>query len=157
MIAFRNLRTGFIAAAAFLLVQGQAVIEARETITEAMAYEMRALALENLPFLMCSEGKLCAPATERELKQPPISIEDTRRAMSTGVVSGIAEKCGVDWNKNFFAPLMRHFRHQVRMNERQLALIAFVHGVQQSRALKSATNDVCTPAMKERLSTPVTR
>jgi hypothetical protein len=153
----RSLSSGLIAAAIFFLLQGQAKLEANERIIEAMAHEMRALALENLPSLRCSDGKSCAPATESELKHPPISVEDTRRAMSIGLVSGIAEKCGLDWNKNFFAPLMRHFRYQVRMNERQLALIAFVHGVQQSRAFKSATNDICTPAMKERLSNSVAR
>jgi len=155
--SLRKLGIGLIAAATFLLAQGKDRLEAEERITEAMAHEMRALALENLHSLMCSEGKLCMPATENELKHPPISIEDTRRAMSIGIISGVAEKCGVDWNKNFFAPLMRHFRHQVHMDERQLALIAFVHGVQQVRAFKSATNDICTPAMKERLSNPVVR
>ncbi len=124
-------------------------------VTEADAQQALTLALKNIHKGMCGHQKLCAPATDDELARPPVSIDDTRRAMTVGAFSGMAEKCSLDWENNFFKPMMAHFRHKAQFSPRQLALIATVHGIQQSVTLRSVTADSCTPERKRLLSKPI--
>ena len=39
----------------------------------------------------------CAPATDEEKANPPVTLEDARRAMKVGLLAGTAEFCGLDW------------------------------------------------------------
>ena len=127
-----------------------------KTLTEADAQRVLTLALKNIHKALCGHQKMCAPTTDNELAHPPVSMDDARRAMTVGLFSGVAETCGLDWENNFFKPLMAHFRHTAQFNPRQLALIATVHGIQQSVTLRSFTPEFCTPEMKRFLSKPIT-
>ncbi len=124
----------------------------KETLTDATVLEALTIALKSIHKGLCEKDTLCAAATEAELKKPPVSIEHARDAMTIGTVSGVAERCGIDWQSNFFLPMMQRFRHQVGLNQRQLTLIAMVHGMQQSMAFRSAANDICSAEMKNLLS-----
>jgi len=134
--------------------QPHPALAVNEQFTEAQARDALTLALKNIHRSFCSE-KPCEPATEDELRSPPLSIKDAQKVMTIGLLSGVAERCGLDWSQNFFVPLMWHFRHVVRMNNRQLALIAMLHGMEQGAAFKLATDDMCTPELKGRLSKSV--
>ena len=124
-------------------------------VTEADAQQALTLALKNIHKGVCGHQEMCAPTTDGELARPPVLIDDTRRTMTVGVFSGMAEKCGLDWENNFFKPMMAHFRHKAQFSPRQLALIATVHGLQQSVTLRSVTADSCTPERKRLLSKPI--
>ena len=126
-----------------------------ELVTETDAQRALTLALKNIHNAVCGHQKKCAPTTDNELAHPPVSIDDARRAMTVGVFSGVAEKCGLEWENSYFRPLMAHFRHTAQFNPRQLALIATVHGIQQSVAHRSVTADFCTPERKRLLSKPI--
>jgi hypothetical protein len=48
--------------------------------------------------------------------------------------------------------MMAHFRHSVRLSERQLAILALVHGIALGTASKGLRADACTPEVMKRLS-----
>jgi hypothetical protein len=73
----------------------------------------------------------CAPATDEEKAKPPISIEGARQAMKVGLMSGVAEFCGIDWRKRIFFPYMIHQSRVQKLNERQLAMVSILLGTMQ--------------------------
>lgn len=90
------------------------------------------LLLSNIHQMRCGDGA-CSAATAEEMEKLPISDEDAGRAFSRGIISGVAELCGVDWQRRNFGPMMAYWRHQRKMSERQLALIAGMHGLAMSQ------------------------
>jgi hypothetical protein len=122
-----------------------------QAATDGQVRELLDLALRNISRARCDNEKPCKPATEDELRSPPVSMEEARRAAQTGVLSALAEKCG-DPDQKFFRAMMAHFRQSVRLNERQLALLALVHGIQLGSFTKILPANACTPQIRELLS-----
>lgn len=112
------------------------------------------LALKNIQDARCQQDKLCAPATPKELKQPPITIAEGRVAMAQGIVSAFAEHCGLDWKTRSFLPMADYRRDQLKMGERAMALIALMHSISQSHqlaAFKDAKLGPCSDALRAQL------
>jgi hypothetical protein len=121
-------------------------------VTDERIRDLLMTALRGIQIGLCDRSKRCEPATEAELKTPPVLIEDARKADEIGFLSGIAQKCGLDWSGKLFHPMMRNFRQKVRLNERQLTLIAMVHGIEQNLTFNGLAQDACTPELHQRLS-----
>jgi hypothetical protein len=89
------------------------------------------LALQNIQRALCGDRRPCPPATPEEFANPPIAMEHARAIVLTGTRTALADWCGLDWQQRSFLPMMRHYRHVLRFNERQMSLVALVHGIQQ--------------------------
>lgn len=95
------------------------------------------LGVENFQRLKCDGNRFCPPATPEERASPPLSLAEARAIMQRGVLSGLAEHCGLDWQRRNFAPMMDYWRASMKKSERQMALVGFLHGVMQ-QALHSS-------------------
>ena len=89
------------------------------------------LALKNMQRALCEDRKPCPPATPEEFENPPISMEHARAIVLTGTRTALANWCGLDWQRRSYLPMMRHYRHTLRFNERQMPLVGLLHGIQQ--------------------------
>lgn len=87
------------------------------------------IALDSLKDARCEKGERCAPATEAEKKNPPLTLAETSQVVGRGIFSGGAAYCGMDWQKRNFEPMMAYWRNEKKKNDRQLALIAIIHGI----------------------------
>jgi hypothetical protein len=74
---------------------------------------------------------LCTPATDEEKANPPVMLEDARRAMRVGLLSGTAEFCGLDWQSRIFLPFMAHQHRTLKLSARQIAIVSMLHGTMQ--------------------------
>lgn len=86
-------------------------------------------ALANISKIACSEGKACTPATDAEKKNPPLSLSETSQVFGRGIFSGGAAYCGMNWQTRNYEPMMAYWRKEMKKNDRQLALIALIHGI----------------------------
>ena len=73
----------------------------------------------------------CAPATVEEKANPPVALEDARRAMKVGLLAGTAEFCGLDWQSRIFLPFMAHQHRTLKLSPRQIAIVSMLHGTMQ--------------------------
>ena len=105
------------------------------------------LALQDIQRARCENGRSCAPATDVELSNPPISIAEARGILSRGVLSASAQVCGLDWQMRNFGPMMVYWRSQ-KKSERQMALIALLHGIMQSQVVKILADQGCTETIR---------
>ncbi|MFC4174684.1 hypothetical protein ACFOYU_21965 [Microvirga sp. GCM10011540] len=114
--------------------------------------ELLELALRFISRARCENDQPCKPATEQEMRTPPVAMSHAREAVRTGFLSAVAEKCGLDYGEKFFLPMMSHFRRSVGLNERQLAILGLMHGIELGSSSKSLPKDACSPEMKRLLS-----
>jgi len=73
----------------------------------------------------------CAPATDAEKANPPVTLEDARRAMKVGFLAGTAEFCGLDWQSRIFLPFLAHQHRTLKLSARQIAIVSMLHGTMQ--------------------------
>ena len=88
-------------------------------------------ALDRFGRLRCENLEPCAPATAAERKNPPLSIAEARAIMNRGILSGAALRCGLDWQRRNFMPMMAYWRYDMKKTERQMALVGALHGIMQ--------------------------
>ena len=81
--------------------------------------------------------------------KPPISRADARRITASATLSALAEKCGLPWDRQVYLPLMRHYRHVVKLNEEQMKLLGIVYGWQQGSVLQAIGGEPCTAQVRE--------
>lgn len=125
-----------IIAASFLLLSSVVLAAAQSAAPksrEELMNNVLQTALANITKVACSEGKPCAPATDAEKKNPPLSLSETSQVFGRGIFSGGAAYCGLDWQKRNYEPMMVYWKNDAKKNERQLALIALVHGIAKDR------------------------
>jgi hypothetical protein len=116
------------------------------------------IALQNIQRALCEDLKPCAPATPEELANPPISIEHARAIVLSGARTGLANWCGLDGKQRNYFPMMRHYRHVLRFNERQMALVGILHGIQVGtleRQLKA--KGACDPATRDKIEAQLSK
>ena len=108
------------------------------------------LALDNMTRARCENMQPCAAATAEERANPPLTIAEAGTVMHRGVLSATGEHCGLDWQGRNFNPMMSYWRHKMKKNERQLAIISLLHGIMQGM-VKPNSQMVCTAQMRENL------
>ncbi|MDX2263531.1 MAG: hypothetical protein NW215_00975 [Hyphomicrobiales bacterium] len=120
---------------AFLSFVGAAAAQAEGPGAMADAHVRRALmlVLKQIHLAQCGDGKRCEPATSEEYDTPPIPLAVARRIIQTGVSSGAAQWCGIDWQATIFVPMMSRLREGENWSDRQLAIAALMHGVYQGQ------------------------
>jgi hypothetical protein len=106
---------------------------------DAAVRKVLMLALDNIHRGRCEGAQPCAPATAEEKANPPITIDEARLIIRRGALSAAAEHCGLDWRATNFAPMMAYWRSTMSKNERQMALIALVHGIMQGISKQTVT------------------
>src|SRR5262245_27485197 len=129
---------------------------ARSTLSDDQVRRILMLALDNISRLRCDNEQPCAPATAEQKANPPLTIAEARAIMQRGVLSGLGEYCGLDWDKQDFEPMMVHWRHDLKKNERQMALVAMLHGIMQGMTSKSAGKTACTEQQRQNVGRQLT-
>jgi hypothetical protein len=121
-------------------------------IPDAVVSRMVELGLQNIHRGLCGGLNGCAPATPEEYRLPPITPGQARVAILAGTQSAVARWCGLDADRRSIAPTMRLVRQKFRLDERQVALIAIIHGIQQSMVAEQLkTRGECDAATRNRL------
>jgi hypothetical protein len=101
--------------------------------------------------LRLGDGNFVPPETPEELKAPVIPYEDSRRVVNRGILSAMAEFCGLDWQHESFIPFMKQERARKRWSGKQIAFIGGLHGVTQNGILKSLeTKGACPPPFRQK-------
>src|SRR5512145_2713594 len=122
------------------------------TVPDEVVQSLLELALKNIHKAACDGFNACAPTTPEELEFPPITLEQARSAVLAGTRTALAHWCGLDGNRRSVLPMTRHLRKAMRFNNRQVALMAVIHGIQQSAmAEQLKAQGSCDPATRARL------
>ena len=109
-------------------------------------------AMRNIEYAKCG-GAPCAPATEEELANPPLSIAEARRAMDAALESAGWRWCGIANRGRLFDAFMRDARNVLKYDVRKRNLLALVHGnteVEAERAFDRRGRP-CPPQTKKKL------
>jgi hypothetical protein len=106
--------------------------EAPQALPDAVVRKMIELGLQNIQRATCDGFNDCAPASPSEFEFPPLTLDQARSAMLVGTRTALAHWCGLDADRRSLLPMTRHLRKVLRFNERQMALAAIIHGIQQS-------------------------
>lgn len=115
------------------VVAGDASAQSRPPrIPDEVVQKMLVLGLKNIHRAVCDGFNTCAPTTPEELENPPITIRQARAALVAGTRTALARWCGLDADRRSVAPMQRYLRKELRFNNRQVALMAVIHGIQQS-------------------------
>ena len=101
-------------------------------IPDDVVRKMLELGLKNIHRALCDGFNQCTPATPDEFENPPLSLDQVRAAIAVGGQSAFALWCGFDADRRSVLPFLRQLRSSKLYGERQLALMAVIHGVQQS-------------------------
>lgn len=122
------------------------------SVPDEVVQGMLELALKNIHRAACDGFNACAPTTAEELEFPPITLEQARTAVVAGTRTALAHWCGLDGDRRSVLPMTRHLRKVLRFNNRQVALMAVIHGIQQSALAEQLKGQgSCDPATRARL------
>jgi len=134
------------------LALGTSAQPGSQSIPEPVVRKMLELGLQNIQRALCDGFNQCAPATPAEFENPPLSVDQARAAIFVGSRSALVRWCGFDADRRSVLPFMRQLRQSKLYNERQLALIAIIHGIQQSiTAEQLKAKGTCDEAMRSML------
>lgn len=101
------------------------------SIPDPVVRKMIEVGLQNIHRALCDGFNQCTAATPAEFENPPVTLEQARMAVVVGVRSAFARWCAFDAERRSVLPFTRQLRQVLRLNERQVALLAVIHGVQQ--------------------------
>jgi hypothetical protein len=140
---------GFASMAAFGV---QAQEKRPPEIPEAVVQKMIELGLKNIGRAVCDGFNPCAAATDAELKNPPVTVDQARVVIIVGGRTAFAQWCGLDAERRSVLPLLQSLRRSKRFDERRLALMAVIHGIQQSIITEQLkARGECDEATRKRL------
>ena len=145
-------RTALMLVLALFGALGVSAQPAPPDIPDTAVRKMLELGLQNIHRALCEGINQCAPTTAAELENPPITIQDARAALMAGTRTALAQWCGLDANRRSVLPLTQHLRKVLRYNERQIALVAVIHGLQQSMVTEQlGTRGTCDETTRGKL------
>ena len=122
------------------------------SIPDDVVRKILELGLQNIQRALCDGFNQCAPATPAEFENPPLSVDQARAAIFVGGRSAFVRWCGFDADRRSVLPFMQQLRQSKLYNERQLALIAIIHGIQQSiTAEQLKAKGTCDEATRSKL------
>lgn len=100
-------------------------------------------ALANIQFARCADEKPCAPATRAEKDDLPITVTEARIVLRQGILNGLAQICGLDWQTQNYQPMIAYWQGLAK-TDRQMALINILHGMAQGQAQALMGSQTCT-------------
>jgi hypothetical protein len=116
-----------------------------------LAAAMRTM-LERIHEAQCSPNRRCARARPEELENLPLTPGHARLAARTGMVSGLAKFCGMEWEESIFSPYMAAVRNDMKLNQRETALMTLMHGYWQGVFGRGGKPEDCAPGGLRRVS-----
>lgn len=118
---------------------------------QAYAKSILQLALKSIDRASCGNDQKCAPATETEFANPPLMMEEAHFVIATASRSAMATFCNLDSRRSFL-PMIATMRNERKLNNRQLALAAVMHGIAEVQVLDHYKKTAqCTDDMRTRL------
>lgn len=95
----------------------------------------------------------CAPATEDELANPPLTIAEARRAMDAALESAGWKWCGIANRERIFDALILDAQDVLKYDERKLTLLTIIHGMTRAGAERAfdRSGRRCPPQRKKQL------
>ena len=125
------LRAGLIFTATVLMmtaqVEAQSLIDKYGKMVSDDAVRIFMVdALKKVHLEKCEGGKPCSAATPQEFEQLPISVAAGRAALSHGIISALAQWCGLNWQRSFL-PMIAYGRRQMKMTDRPLMIMTLMH------------------------------
>jgi hypothetical protein len=109
-------------------------------------------ALESVHEAQCSPNRRCPRAKPEELENLPLTPGHARLAARTGMASGYAQSCGLDWEGRIFRPYMDAVRNELKLNQRDAVLMTLMHGYWQGRFRNGARQGGCDPGGVRRVA-----
>ncbi len=109
------------------------------------------VARRNLGQVKRADGTFVAPETAAERSRPLISLKESRLAVDTGMVSGIANWCRLEWQRSHYLSYMKWQRARRLWSDKQLAYIALLHGIAKGVAERKyrETGECSEPYMNQ--------
>jgi len=142
--------------AAALTIDAQARrASAAAALSDEQVQRLLMLAIDNIGRGLCEDKKPCTPATAEERANPPITIAEARLVIHRGALSAVAEQCGLDWRARNYLPMTAYWRHKTNKSERQMTLIALLHGIMQGMS-KPDSKLACTAEMRQNVDRQLT-
>lgn len=121
-------------------------------IPEPVVRKMIEVGLKNIHRALCDGFNQCSPATPEEFETPPLTLDQARAAIVTGGRSAFVRWCGLDADRRSVLPFMQQLRRSKLYDQRQLALMAVIHGIQQSiTTAQLKTKGECDAATRSKL------
>lgn len=98
------------------------------------------------------DGAPIGEAKAKELQYPLIPYGLIEFIITRGHVAGFAAHCGLDWQRQFFSPLMSFLRgRETAFTEYQWAYVGILHGVAMGSAEANMKGKPCPDDMKANL------
>jgi len=94
-------------------------------------------------------GNAIQPASQEDRLTVPISRAAAYRALEAGNLSGLAEWCGLDWEKHFLGLTKKARR--IGMLDKQVAFFSLLHGAGQGASIRSTSGKTCTAEQRARI------
>jgi len=107
------------------------------------------VARDNLHLAKLPDGGTVGVESEADKAQPLVPLASGRRIVETGLLSGVAFKCNVDWKETNFQKMMTAER-AAAATPKARAYVELLHGVAMNSAQQQTKE--CTPTLKDRVS-----
>lgn len=111
------------------------------------------LARDSITAARLPDGSTVPPETVEELARPIVPTPVGKRTLNTGMLSGYAQFCGLDWRSGSFAPFMEAQRRTGGLTGKQMAYLGILHGIGQGIMLDNLSrHGNCTPEMRGKIA-----
>jgi hypothetical protein len=94
-----------------------------------------------------SSGLPIQPSSDLDRRTVPVPSTAAYRALEAGEISGLAEWCGLKWERHFLA--LTAAARKRGMSDKQVAFLSVLHGVAQNSAIRSRTTACSEGERKE--------
>jgi hypothetical protein len=117
-----------LACAAFIAVAPVRADDAKpERVPDDVVLKIANYARGQLPMMKMADGRLVGPEQVIDRYAPYLPIEDLRRVVEAGKLSGNAAACGMDWKNRAADPFIAGEKQSGRWNEKQMIYIQLLH------------------------------
>lgn len=145
------MRAGVFAAAIAAFIPSPLAAQTLAVDMAVRGIESRALtdalrgALEAIHESFCAPNRRCARAVPEEFETLPLTPGHARLAARTGMASGFAQSCDMDWEGRVFRPYRAALRDELKLTPRETALMTLMHGHWQNVFRRSVRPEDCAP------------
>lgn len=130
------IRRRLFTALAFLAAAPAAHAQTR-TPSDAWVDQLTQLARASLPMARLEDGSNVPEETPEELARPIVTRTLEVQTIRRGELSGLMERCGLDWQQLSFMPMMTVLRASGWRGKR-MAYVGLLHGMSQGMTLRDA-------------------
>ena len=142
-----------LSAASAALAQG-----GMSQVTDTDVENFMDLARNRLHVARLLDGSFVPPETPEERRQPLLPLADGRRVVERGVISALAQWCGMAWSERSYMPFMRGERRRQIWSDNQIAYIGLLHGTTLGAIGRSLQRtSTCTDQHRTNLEALLTR